>query len=91
MCYPCGIVIACQPYHLTEAPLKLLDWLKKLFPVGAEMPDVIVYDDNACTVAKSIRPGAPQHIQYQQLADNMWIMDRFHFSGHSAGDIVCRT
>ena len=70
--------------------LKLLDWLKVLYPVGAEMPDVIVYD-NACTVAKSIRMGAPNHNAYQQLTNSTWAVDRFHFSGHSAGDVVCRT
>jgi hypothetical protein len=92
ICYPCGIAIASQPYHVSGAASQLQDWLKKLSTQqGLTCQTCVIVYDNACTIAKSIRPGAPQHVRYQQLTQSMWIVDRFHFSGHSAGDEVCRT
>jgi hypothetical protein len=76
-------------YLQSESPSGLLQWLKEVYPDRNSLPDGIVYD-NACTVVKHIDEGGAGAAQYQYLMDSEWVVDRFHYHGHSDHDEVCK-
>eukprot|EP00951_Prasinocladus_malaysianus_P014684 scaffold111840_cov50-Prasinocladus_malaysianus.AAC.1 len=89
---PCGVILACKPMVEHESPRDLLQWLNNLFPTDATRPCYVIYD-RACQVWRTLQPGNTNAGWAETWGDPrvvMWLVDRFHYKGHSRDDEVCR-
>eukprot|EP00951_Prasinocladus_malaysianus_P014120 scaffold107422_cov25-Prasinocladus_malaysianus.AAC.1 len=89
---PCGVILACKPMVEHESPRDLLQWLNSLFPTDDIRPCYIVYD-RACQVWRTLQPENSNADWAEIWGDPrmvMWLVDRFHYKGHSRDDDVCR-
>ncbi|XRB19828.1 hypothetical protein RI054_22g96750 [Pseudoscourfieldia marina] len=88
---PCGIIVATERLLNSEAATeKVMQAVDTAFP-GEVEADFMVYD-RACFVRKAIQEGGPLNGMHGRWFNAVkWLVDRFHFHGHSPNDEHCRT
>ncbi|GMH37784.1 hypothetical protein BSKO_05657 [Bryopsis sp. KO-2023] len=91
----CGTVIGVAPMFTLESPEEMTSWLdNQIFMpnVGQALPrpTYLVYD-RACQVLRCFFAGnSLAHLAARWLmGSTRWIVDRFHYFGHSRSDNVC--
>jgi hypothetical protein len=87
ICAPCGAVIAWDKFDKSESPTNILNFLHKVYPTEESKPDYICID-KACLLLCHI---VAQN-KWDEWKNTTWfIVDTYHYSNHSADDIMCRT
>ena len=93
---PCGIVLGLERMIHYERPRDLLQWLDTvIFPhpplANARVaPSYVIYD-RACRLIASFTTHLAHFASRWFLPSVIWLVDRFHFWGHSRSDAVCST
>lgn len=93
----CGVIVAYEKCKHGERIAPIVNTLSKTFK-GFDKPDTVIYD-RACFARAHLHNEA----RASELAEALggmdclrewrevnWVVDRFHFSGHSEADMHCR-
>ncbi|KAJ6471226.1 hypothetical protein C8R47DRAFT_1297591 [Mycena vitilis] len=86
--WACGVPIGWGKCYKSESTPQVLAFLNKVWEdYPAKRPGFIVYD-KACDLLRHI---ATQNINDSWIASTKFIVDAWHYIGHRATDILCRT
>ena len=85
ICAPCGVVVAWAKFAKAESPTNILQFLDHVFPTNESRPDYICIDKACLVLQSSMANGSWQ--RWKQTS--RFIVDSYHYTNHSATDIVC--
>jgi hypothetical protein len=87
ICAPCGAVIAWDKFDHSESPTNIMRFLRKVYPTEDSQPDYVCIDKGCAVLRHIVAQGTWQ--QWQNTT--RFIVDTYHYTNHSAKDILCRT
>lgn len=87
--WACGMPIAAAKLYTSESETQVIAFLDKVWPkdAGHLLPDYIAYNQ-ACFLLRQL---ATHNIASPWIQHVRLIVDAWHYIGHRADDIVCRT
>ncbi|KAJ7585586.1 hypothetical protein C8J56DRAFT_1052899 [Mycena floridula] len=86
--WACGVPIGWGKCYRSESPSQVLRIVNKLWENHpSSRPSFLVYDD-ACDLLRHIVTQNPQDIW---ITSTKFIVDAWHYIGHQATDVLCRT
>ena len=87
ICAPCGTVVAWTKFDKSESPTHILNFLGSVYPTEESRPDYICID-KACLVLRTCIANR-SWTEWQKTS--RFIVDSYHYTNHSADDIICQT